>query len=267
MILELTKENLQNAGYTEEEINRLYNAKEDCTLNTLQLSKYVFVSKSENKFYTGIDFWRVIYFKDGKTKFPFRCPDLFNDFYEIILNTFLEQQKKELSIHFDLTFQTKKFILNEIKRNEEIIKEHKDYIERYNKTQWIGKVRVINILETYIQFLDNKSFINSQSKQPEAVEPIEIKYQYTHIFKGKSFEIWQRMFDEFKITKSSRTDIDFMFQIMKYDNLIYDNIGLIDIQNWINETYQMTVEKVKYTNPNSKSNLKRLSTYNLINIK
>ena len=160
MILDLTIGNLQKAGYTEEEINRLYNAKNDCTLNTLYKSKNIFVSKTENKFYTGIDFYRKTYFDNGNLRFPFMCTDLFSEYFELTLNKFLEKQKNELSIHFDKKAQINKFITKETISNRQIIDENKEYIKSNPKRQWIGKERTINILETYIDFLDNKLFIN-----------------------------------------------------------------------------------------------------------
>tara|TARA_R110000782_G_scaffold146116_3_gene238845 strand:- start:638 stop:1444 length:807 start_codon:yes stop_codon:yes gene_type:complete len=121
--------------------------------------------------------------------------------------------------------------------------------------------KLIEIKDLFSDFIETP-------QQSEAIVSVEVKKElHNNIFKGNSFEIWQHLFDDFKIKKSSRTDIDFMFQIMKYDSLIYDNIGLIDIQKWINKTYQISVDKVKYTNPKSKSNEKRMSTYNLINPK
>lgn len=125
------------------------------------------------------------------------------------------------------------------------------------------------IKDLFADFIESENINNEVPQQTEAVNPDGVKTssQHSQIFKNNNFEIWQRMFDDFNITKSSRTDIDFMFQIMKYESLIWDNIGLTDMQNWINETYQIAVEKVKYTDPNSKSNEKRMIAYNLINPK
>ena len=70
------------------------------------------------------------------------------------------------------------------------------------------------------------------------------------------------MFEKFKITESNRTDIDFMFEVMKYHNLIYDNIKYVDIQNWINSVYEISFDKIKFTDHKAKSNDKRLIIYN-----
>jgi hypothetical protein len=71
----------------------------------------------------------------------------------------------------------------------------------------------------------------------------DIRELHTHIFKGNAFEVWQAMFDSFQIKGSSRTDVKFMFEEMKKDNLIYNTINQITFLNWISETYQITVEK------------------------
>ena len=88
------------------------------------------------------------------------------------------------------------------------------------------------------------------------------KELHTNIFKKNGFKIWERMFEKFNITKSKRTDIDFMFKVMKYNNLIYKNVGYKDIEDWINDVYQISFDKIKHTNHKAKSNEKRLIIFN-----
>ena len=108
-----------------------------------------------------------------------------------------------------------------------------------------------------------KYLTNIEPQQQKNNEPDEVKKElHNNIFKGNAFEIWQSMFEKFKITESKRTDIDFMFEVMKYNNLIYDNIKYVDIQNWINNVYEISFEKIKFTNHKAKSNDKRLIIYN-----
>ena len=108
-----------------------------------------------------------------------------------------------------------------------------------------------------------KYLTNIEPQQQKNNEPDEVKKElHNYIFKGNAFEIWQSMFDKFKITESKRTDIDFMFEVMKYNNLIYDNIKYVDIQNWINNVYEISFDKIKFTNHKAKSNDKRLIIYN-----
>lgn len=45
------------------------------------------------------------------------------------------------------------------------------------------------------------------------------------------FEIWQKMHKEFNINKPNSTVLDFMFVVMKKEEIIHTNIGNKDIQN------------------------------------
>jgi len=114
------------------------------------------------------------------------------------------------------------------------------------------------------------SFINTQfaeSVKPKVKinnPPKDRKELYNNIFKDNAFDVWQNMFEKFKITKKKRTDIDFMFEVMKYHKLIHENIGYIDITNWINKVYGISFDKIKYTNHKANSNDKRLIIYNEI---
>ena len=114
------------------------------------------------------------------------------------------------------------------------------------------------------------SFLNTQfaeSMKPKVKinnPPKERKELYNNIFKDNAFDVWQNMFEKFKITKKKRTDIDFMFEVMKYHKLIHENIGYIDITNWINKVYGISFDKIKYTNHKANSNDKRLIIYNEI---
>lgn len=167
MIEKLTKENLIKLGFKESDVNELYNTKDNYSLQCNEGN--IFVSKPENKLYTGVDFYRKTYFTEKNTNFPFKCPDLFNEYFELSLAKFFEKQKVELSIHFDEKTQFEKFILLETNRSKENIKDTKEFIKAHPDTRWHGKERANNVLETYIQFLDNKLFINEKTnnKKPE----------------------------------------------------------------------------------------------------
>lgn len=165
MIIELTKENLLNAGLNETDASKLFNTIDNYTLQCNEGN--FFVSKPKNKFYTGVDFWRESYFYNGNLSFPFACPELMSEYYNLALTEFLEKQKELFGTVFIEKNQTENFIKLETKRSEEIIKEHKDYIELHNKRQWKSKERLINILETYIQFIENELVKNKQTKEPQ----------------------------------------------------------------------------------------------------
>lgn len=149
------------------------------------------------------------------------------------------------------------------------------YKDSYTLTQKINlEIEDLDNLPTsetdYKILVDNyKNYLLTKLQKPEQTEikkPDTVEKElYPEIFKSNAFEIWQSMFNHFKITQSSySTDIDFMFEILKYNNLIHDNIRLIDIKNWINKTYEISFEKIRYTNPKSTANKTRLAIYNEI---
>jgi hypothetical protein len=256
MIQELTKENLQKLGYNENDVNELFN-----TINTFTLQcndGNIFVSKPENKFYTGIDFYRVTYFNNGNLRFPFACPELFNEYYTLALSEFLEKQKALFGMLFNELEQTDKFILLETKRNELIIKEQKDYIKLHNKRQWHNKEKIINILETYIYF------INNQPQQPEAVKPDEVKKElHNDIFKYNAFEVFEFYKEKKQIKVNSRTDLRVIFELLKGDNLLLPTIELKHYIDWLNRVYYNNdITELKKQNLNSKPNIIRANDYN-----
>lgn len=161
MIDKLTKENLQKLGFKDADVKDLLNTTENYTLQCNEGN--VFVSKPEDKLYTGIDMYRKLYFTENNINFPFSCPDLFDEYFELSLAKFFEKQKAELSIHFDEKTQFDKFILLDTKRSKEIIKDNKEYIKEHPDRRWIRREKANNILETYIQFLDNKLFVNQKT--------------------------------------------------------------------------------------------------------
>ena len=126
-------------------------------------------------------------------------------------------------------------------------------------------------LRTYIkdlsQILSNIRTVTNNPKQvaidKSKNDITDVKKElHTNIFKKNGFEIWESIFEKFNITKTKRTDIDFMFEVMKYNDFIYKNIGCKDIQDWINEIYEISFDQIKYTDVNSNSNSKRLIIFN-----
>lgn len=88
--------------------------------------------------------------------------------------------------------------------------------------------------------------------------------QHSHIFKDKAFEFWERLFENFNIDKTKRTDLRFMYEIMKNKGQIHQYVSVKNITDWINETYKFSIDKLQYTSIKSKSNENRMSIYNLI---
>jgi hypothetical protein len=127
----------------------------------------------------------------------------------------------------------------------------------------INKTDYKIIKERYQKYLTN-----IKPQQTETNEPDEVKIElHNNIFTGNAFEIWQSMFKKFKITNGKRTDVDFMFNIMKYNNLICENISYKDMAIWIDKVYEITFVKIKYTDHKTTANEKRLIIYNEITSK
>lgn len=82
-------------------------------------------------------------------------------------------------------------------------------------------------------------------KDPE--ENIEYN-RHSKIFTRDGFKVWSRMFIDFNINASSRTDLRFMFDTMKKEEigLIHSTVSQKALLDWINEVYELTVEKLPY---------------------
>lgn len=162
----------------------------------------------------------------------------------------------------DKLLEKRNEILNDIKAGKEPVILSDDVFKHY--WYYTQKHWVLEIME-FERYLIEEENSNEPPQQPETVKPDEVKKElHNHIFKGNAFEVWQSMFDSFEITESSRTDLRFMFEVMKYNNEIQDTITVKNITDWINEFYDFSIDKLHYTSINSNSNNKRMNIYNLI---
>lgn len=84
------------------------------------------------------------------------------------------------------------------------------------------------------------------------------------IFVENAFDMWEQMFCSFKIDKTKRTDLSFMYEVMLYNKLIHKTVSKKNIEDWINETYKFEIDKIHYTNIKTTANEKRMATYNLL---
>ena len=113
-----------------------------------------------------------------------------------------------------------------------------------------------------IDKLKNKQY---RPQQIETSKPVEGKKElHNHIFKDNAFEFWERLFENFNINETKRTDLRFMYEIMKYKEQIHKTVTVKNITDWINETYDFNIDKLQYTSIKNKSNENRMSIYNLI---
>ncbi len=162
----------------------------------------------------------------------------------------------------ELTASKKKF-KEQAKRFLERITEYTDYFVYVNDFDyWVYYIsneqykRIVKLLEQ-IEL--------GTPQQPDKNKTDEVKKElHSHIFKGNAYDIWQSMFEEFKVTESSRTDLRFMYEVMKYNKQIHDTVTVKNITDWINEVYEFKIDKLHFTPIKSKSNNKRMKIYNLI---
>ncbi|TXD51867.1 MULTISPECIES: hypothetical protein [unclassified Polaribacter] len=156
------------------------------------------------------------------------------------------------------------YIFNKLDSNKKI--EFKqdtiDHLKNVFHNQIHSKYKII--FEDSIKRIENDfSTKHNKPQQIETNKPDEVKKKlHNDVFKDNAFEVWQSMFDKFDITKRQRTDIDFMFSVMKKQGLIHENIGNTNMQDWINRVYEISFEKVKFTNPKANSNAKRMIIFN-----
>jgi hypothetical protein len=261
MIIELTKENLQKCGFDEEQIIKL-----------LEWDKYdmfffkdtcYYATNIEKKIFTEIDGFRKYYLENGIISFPMDCPDLIPNYFDLALKNYLDKQILLLNTMFVEADQKKKFVLNEIekiKSSIEVLKEDikiKIYFIRDNKK------KQVDILDSYLNFLKNK--LNGQPQQSEIINVLEVKKElHNNIFTDNTFYVWERLFENFNINETKRTDLRFMYEIMKYNGQIHKTVTVKNITDWINETYDFSIDKLQYTSIKSTSNENRMSIYNLI---
>lgn len=110
--------------------------------------------------------------------------------------------------------------------------------------------------------------LKSKKNEPQQNESSiidEVKKElHNDYFKDNAFNIWERLFENFNINETKRTDLRFMYEIMKYNGQIHKTVTVKNITDWINETYDFSIDKLQYTSIKSKSNENRMSIYNLI---
>lgn len=185
-------------------------------------------------------------------------------------------------IHTDLHFTVEDVVTNMLASNQNngSVSEDEIYISQpipdnrirsYESNYMKLKETFLNLVLTEIKPQEPKAIekekveIKPQESKTIEVEKVEIKPQkHTDYFKDNAFEIWERLFENFNIDKTKRTDLRFMYEIMKHNGQIHKTVTVKSITDWINETYDFGIDKLQYTNIKSKSNENRMSIYNLI---
>lgn len=183
------------------------------------------------------------------------------------INQVLQKQKCKIE---DAEFESE---IKEVKVfAEKAIKDLKHNLQTYLKNG-NEKTNYINHTPPYLWdirlLLEYRELLNlEQPIKPHQSKNIEIKAKrelHNNIFKDNAFDVWQSMFEQFKIKESSySTDLDFMYNVMYNDQLIHKEIGKVNMVDWINDIYKITFTKIRFNNPKSDANKNRLNIYNQI---
>jgi hypothetical protein len=119
-----------------------------------------YYSGSENKLYTGKEFFEKIYFKKGDLKFPTNCPDLIPEYYDLSLKQFIAEEKQKPEAMLNEILVTKEFITLEFNKLKKLNYGLKDFFE--------SKIGLLKYCERYYLFLKEKLIeLKGQPRQKE----------------------------------------------------------------------------------------------------
>ena len=181
--------------------------------------------------------------------------------------------KRTLEDYYNYYLKTKRFgfvFMKQYKKNE--FKEFKDPLEDYKlkynyifaklakdgkiefKNDFCDQLKKLNDLQEHSKFKevisDTIKIIEDEYLKPKKEhqqsnedKPDEVKIKHNHIFRNNAFEVWQSMYNSFEINESSRTDVKFMYEVMKKDGLIFETVNQKIFLDWISKTYQIVIQK------------------------
>ncbi len=88
--------------------------------------------------------------------------------------------------------------------------------------------------------------------------------KHNNIFVDNHFFTWERLFEAFKINETKRTDLRFLYEVMIIEGIIHNTVSVTNFKDWLNDTYEYSIDKLHYTPIKASSNQKRLALYNAI---
>jgi hypothetical protein len=168
---------------------------------------------------------------------------------------FIEEQIQEHFIYIDSYKNARKRIL------DDGYKEKYGTFEDYHLMVRSFDIRVTS-LKAIIEYLETKKSeleAPQQIKDNKTVEVTNLKTKlHNDIFKDNAFEMWRSLFDSFKIAKTCRTDVKFIFEEMKKDGLINKTVNQKFFLDWITENHDgLLIEKTS----NHSRTKERISIY------
>lgn len=239
-IFDLTLQNLVDCGLTKKDAIEFLNTKGNYILQSNQGN--FFVSEEEKKVYTGIEFYRKTCLNSGDLKFPYNCPDLITEYYDLALSEYLQKQSKLLGLLFNEKEQQNKFIDIEISRTKERINSQREFLSKMKRLKFSFKENEIEICEAYIQYLKRKK---DEVKQPQQIETDEmlLKNQEIKIFNSDfGFTLFIKMYEHYKAENTHLANFSFLFFAMEKDFLVCNQADFVRFLE--TEKYDISIGKI-----------------------
>lgn len=204
MIGEINKEALEKLGFEPKRAEEL--GKEGISTKTIIGDNHIVIDGRTNIVYSDTDGARKYYFENGALKFPAKCDSLREEYYNLKLKLYLNENKATGLTDSDLA---KEFHNAEIQHTENEIATTKDKFKTYSKNPEFTKIK-----NRYLNWLKSKQLKanNAETKQP--VNTDEVKQQHPkhnpNLWNNDCFELFKYLFDEYyKGTKRELTNIWF----------------------------------------------------------
>lgn len=223
MGLDFNIDNLLKCGLNIQEATELFNKPFEEYILQCNSGNFYF-SRSENKFYTGEEFYKKTYFQNGNLRFPYNYPDLIEEYFNLALAEFLEKQKIILGLLFNETDQFNKFLVNEIERSQHRIENQKEFLLKNKHHKFESKENDIKVCEAYIQYLKRKKDQPDEVK-PDEVKPDEVENKHPkfnpNYWNKECFELFKYLYDcYYKKTKRQLTNIWFYLKEHKSETYV-----------------------------------------------
>ena len=242
-VFDLTLQNLVDCGLSEKHTSELLENKGKYTLQCNEGN--FFVSAEDNKVYTGIEFYRKTYFYNGKLYFPYNCPAIIPDYFDLALNEFKQKQAELLGSIYNDSDAFDEFIKDETNKTQTRIEAQKEYLLKHKHHKFESKENDIKVCEAYIQYLKRKKDEVKQPQQIETIKTDRVKNEHPkfnpNYWNKECFELFKYLFDEYyKGTKREITNI--WFYLKEYQNRSYILNATKDLYiDFINENYQIKI--------------------------
>lgn len=69
---------------------------------------------------------------------------------------------------------------------------------------------------------------------------------HNEIFKNNAFKVWEYLKEKLRLDNTSRSDVKFIYEEMKKDGFIHKTVNQTFFLDWINQTYDMVIQKTSY---------------------